>query len=74
MQYRNRLPAEFRTALAPKNTDDPRGLEAAAVRELLADGHTRDAAAALLRLLTRLANCGLDAGAPPLLQSVHHKG
>lgn len=27
--------------------------------------------AVLLRLLTRLANCGLDAGARPLLQSVN---
>jgi hypothetical protein len=44
--------------------------EAAAVREIMAEAHTRDAVAALLHLLTRLANCGLDAGAPPLMQSV----
>lgn len=31
----------------------------------------RDSIAGLLHLLTRLANCGMDAGAPPLLKSRH---
>ena len=65
MDIRNRLPADFTGA--SRAADGGAELDAA-VRELLAEGHTRDAVNTLLHLLTRLANCGLDAGAPPLLQ------
>jgi hypothetical protein len=66
MDIRNRLPMEFR-----KSHDGDRhpDMDGDVVRELMAEAHTRDAVAALLHLLTRLANCGLDAGAPPLLRS-----
>ena len=64
MDIRNRLPPEFRNAAALQEET-----ERASARNL-AESHTRDPVAALLHLLTRLANCGLDAGAPPLLKSV----
>lgn len=69
MDIRNRLPLDFRAAASHADADASADLDAATLRELMAEGHTRDAVAALLHMLTRLANCGLDAGAPPLLQS-----
>lgn len=69
MDIRNRLPMDFRTGPSRGDAGLPADVDAAVIRELMADGHTRDAVAALLHLLTRLANCGLDAGAPPLLRS-----
>jgi hypothetical protein len=69
MDMRNRLPLDFRAGATSGDAGLPADIDSAVVRELMADGHTRDAVAALLHLLTRLANCGLDAGAPPLLRS-----
>lgn len=66
MDYRNRLPAEYRSAARPLDADRTHLIEGTT---LLAEAHTRDAVAALLHMLTRLANCGLDAGAPPLLRA-----
>ena len=69
MDMLNRLPLEFRAAAHDAEAGSNGDIDTSLVRELMADGQTRDAVAAMLHLLTRLANCGLDAGAPPLLRS-----
>lgn len=69
MDMLNRLPLEFRAAAQDAEAGSNGDIDTSLVRELMADGQTRDAVAAMLHLLTRLANCGLDAGAPPLLRS-----
>jgi len=66
MDYRNRLPADFMGDKAPEGNEITLRGDASVLAAK--DPHARDAAATLLRLLTVLANCGLDAGAPPLLQ------
>ena len=68
MHMRNRLPPDFCTSIVSVPASGRPAADAAAMRDLMAEAHTRDAVTALLHLLTRLANCGLDAGAPPLLQ------
>ena len=66
MEYRNRLPLDFRTG--PHHTGEDGRLQDAIMRDHAAEPQSKEAVSALLRLLTRLANCGMDAGAPPLMQ------
>lgn len=67
MDVSNRLPREFWDA--GTNAASRSGGDGLIVRDIRTEVHTRDPVAALLHLLTQLANCGLDAGAPSLLQS-----
>jgi hypothetical protein len=66
MKFANRLPREF---ISGSPLPGSEALIDAVSCRAIDENSKRDAAATLLHMLTRLANCGMDAGAPPLLKS-----